>query len=65
MHPLGQSIGFLCAEVVEAGTFMHPCEGEAVIKLTNVMVRPYRQHRLLLVLSLLACLLLLAASCCD
>lgn len=27
------------AEVVEAGTFMHPCEGEVVCKLTNTMVR--------------------------
>ena len=36
------------AEVVEAGTFMHPCEGEAVIKLTNTMVRPHWQRRLLL-----------------
>lgn len=28
------------AEVVEAGTYMHPCEGEMVCKLTNTMVRP-------------------------
>lgn len=27
-----------CAEVVEAGAFQHPCEGEAVIKLTNSQV---------------------------
>jgi H/ACA ribonucleoprotein complex subunit 1 len=26
-------------EVVEAGSFSHPCEGEAVIKLTNEKVR--------------------------
>ena len=58
-------IGFMSAEVVEAGTFMHPCEGEAVIKLTNAMVRPQRQRRLLLALSLPACLLLRAASCRD
>ena len=25
--------------VVEAGTFLHPCEGEAVCKLTNEKVR--------------------------
>ncbi|KDD71862.1 Gar1/Naf1 RNA binding domain-containing protein, partial [Helicosporidium sp. ATCC 50920] len=28
------------AEVVEAGVFQHPCEGEAVLKLTNTMI-PY------------------------
>lgn len=28
------------AEVVEAGAFQHPCEGEAVCKLTNAMI-PY------------------------
>ena len=28
-----------CAEVVEAGEYMHPCEGEMVCKLTNTMVR--------------------------
>ena len=33
----------MSAEVVEAGIFMHPCEGEAVIKLTNAMVRPSKR----------------------
>ena len=30
---------YAAAEVVEAGEYMHPCEGEMVCKLTNSMVR--------------------------
>ena len=35
------------AEVIEAGVFEHPCEGEVVCKLTNDKVPSLRRFRLI------------------
>lgn len=51
-----------CVEVVEAGEYMHPCEGEMVCKLTNTMVRPAGLRRLVALSRVSACLHTLALS---